>query len=274
MNEELSMQLKAIYDFSIQCTIPIIVEPFENKVRKAGIIGTGTLFKFFDNYYLITAHHVLKDMYAYKKHIGIPSTFINSDILTLGTSKYHFPSTKQQQDIYDIGIIQLDPELSSKLKYRFLTFENIMSFQGKHNAYICGFPQSFSNYSEKNEQIISKPFCFMTRTLQHSDFTNIDRKSKHHIYLKYSNTIFADGTKETISPKVDELKGISGCTIWNYNEDNNGIWTAEKSLKVLGVQFAVNISQRYIIGLSWNIIAQAFSQIDKSISKKLISCMQ
>jgi len=74
MDEELEEIEKAISRYVENSITPIIADYEDKKTgeRKVGIHGTGTLFKFLDKYFLITAAHVLTATEGYEECVGIP----------------------------------------------------------------------------------------------------------------------------------------------------------------------------------------------------------
>jgi hypothetical protein len=86
--------------------------------------------------------------------------------------------------------------------------------------------------------------------------------------MESSNIHYADGVTPTGIASPAELQGISGCSIWSYEDDDAPIWTAEKCLQVIAIQTGVSASG-WIKGTRWAYVANAFKSIDPEISQSL-----
>ena len=268
----------SITKFVEKSIIPIILYIDDNETgkSKAVIQGTGTLFKFIDNYFLITAAHVLEpiDEY-YEKNIGIPVGKNNSDIIKLHNCKRYLLTDKEISDKYDFGIIQLNNELGKKLEqdYYFLT-ENNISFRlyDKMIIYITGYPNKWTVFNEKENVLGATPFKFLSRRkVQKKEYTKYDPNA--HILAEYAEVYYLGGDVNRYVNAEKKLNSISGCSMWVIENNQTGIWSAEKCVKVIGIQSNV-MENEYIKGTKWIYLAEAFKNIDENIFNLLYACRE
>jgi hypothetical protein len=267
----------AISKFVEKSTIPIIAyrDDSETRERIAGIHGTGTLFKFFERYFLITAAHVLEQIVQRnEKNIGIPIDKNKPDLITLHNCMIYIPSEEEIREKCDFGIIGLTNELGKNLEqnYNFLNETNI-SFRiyEKMTIIITGYINKWAKF-DKNKNILYTvtPFKLMSRRkVPQNNYNEYDPKI--HILAEYGETLFLGGDINKRMPAEQELKGISGSSMWTIEDDSSDIWSAEKCVKVIGIQTAF-MEKEYIKGTKWIYMVEAMKHIDINIHSLLSDC--
>jgi hypothetical protein len=262
----------------VENSILSILVDYDDKItgeRKAGIHGTGTLFKFIGKYFFITAAHILTEMEGYDDFIDISIGKNNIEILTFKDCIKYFPNDNKLRDIYDIGIIQLSESLGKLLEhnYTFLNEQNIQfRISRKTNIYISGFPYSWGRFDKDKNIVRGKPFRLMSKYKTPSkNYDEYDPKA--HILVEYSNIYYSFGNKNTPVKVEQNLGGISGSSMWAFEDKQTIIWSAEKCLKVIGIQSGV-MNSEYIKGTKWVYMIEAFKHIDNNIFCLLWNCYQ
>ncbi len=265
-------QYQSISRFAEKSIIPIIYDNAEeNKgVLNTGTLGTGTLFKFLNRYFLITAGHVIEQIMKISHEIiGIP---INrngkSEISTLGSSQILLLGDPKIREEYDFGLIEFCDEIYEKLMetYFFLTIDNLQFNIQSGKVFILGYPHSFDKIETKKRLLIGNQFkleSVLTSTDQSSD---IPVDMNKHFLIDYPEISRPSSNGDNISINI---KGISGCSIWSLNHDYEGLWCAKKSLKVIGIQTGYFKSSKLIKGTRWNHIIKSFRSVDKDIFNML-----
>jgi hypothetical protein len=277
MNMEQTVRDYAICEYVENSILPIVADYDEKttKTRKAGILGTGTLFKFCNKYFLITAAHVLTSTEGYDDYLGIPLGKINIDILTFQNCTRYFPNDDAVRNIYDIGIIQLSEKLGKLLEnnYVFLNENNIQyKINREMNIYISGFPCSWGKFDESKNIILGKPFRLMSKyKIPTKRYEEYDPKA--HILVEYSDMYYTAGNENEPVIAEQDLGGISGSSMWSFEDKQENVWSAEKCLKVIGIQSGV-MKAEYIKGTKWVYMIEAFKNIDNNIYELLLNCYQ
>jgi hypothetical protein len=270
--EEITQKARelAISKFIEKSTIPIIAYRDDSKTgeRTAGIHGTGTLFKFKGKYFLITAAHVSEQIDKQnEKNIGIPIDKSKPDLFTLQNCMLYTPSEEEIREKCDFGIIGLTNELGESLEknYNFLNEKNItFNIYEKMPIIITGYVNKHTKFDkEKNILYTSTPFKLMSRRkIPQKKYNEYD--SRIHILAEYGGTLFLGGDINKRIPAEQKLQGISGSSMWTIEEDTSDIWSAEKCVKVIGIQTAF-MEKEYIKGTKWLYMAEALKHIDINI---------
>jgi len=267
----------AISKFIEKSTIPIIAyrDDTETGERIAGIHGTGTLFKFLRKYFLLSASHVLEQIdQRSEKNIGIPIDKDKPDLITLQNCKIYTFNDKEIREKCDFGIIGLTNELGKSLEqnYYFLNESNItFRIYEKMPIIITGYINKWTKFDKDNNTLYSPtPFKLMSRRkASQKNYNEYDPRI--HILAEYGETLFLGGDENKRIPAEQELKGISGSSMWTIEDDTSNIWSAEKCVKVIGIQSAF-MKEEYIKGTKWKYMAEAFKYIDTNIHSLLIEC--
>lgn len=268
----------AIIQYVRKSILPIIgyFDNNETGERRAGIHGTGTLFKFLDKYFLVTAAHVLEPIdELYEKNIGIPVSKKKPDVITLHDCERYLSNDETMRNKYDFGIIKLSDKLGKELEqnYHFLNEKNV-SFKNynRMKIIISGYPECWTSFDNKESILYSKPFNFMSRRIiPTKTYDNYDPNA--HILAEYTENYYIEGDVGRYVPAEQELGGISGSSMWTIEDNQLGIWSPEKNLKVIGIQSAI-MKNEYIKGTKWIYMAEAFKCIDDDIYLLLSECIK
>jgi len=251
-----------------------LTDTSETGKRIAGIHGTGTLFKFMGKYFLISASHVLEQIdQKNEKNIGIPIDKNKPDLITLLNCKIYTFNKEEIREKCDFGIIGLTNELGESLEqnYIFLNEKNItFKLYEEMTIIITGYINKHTIFDNNNILYIPAPFKLMSRRkVPEKNYSEYDPRI--HILAEYGKTLFFGGDENKHIPAEQELKGISGSSMWTIEDDSSVIWSAEKCVKVIGIQSAF-MEEEYIKGTKWKYTAEAFKYIDTNIYSLLIEC--
>jgi len=275
--EEQIARDNAICQYVENSILPILIDydDLNNGQRMAGILGTGTLFKFFEKYFLVSAAHVLTSTEGYDDYIGIPIGKDNIQVLTFQDCVKYFPNDDTLRDIYDIGIIRLSDNHGKQLEqcYHFLNELDIrFKINKEMNIYISGFPYSWGRFDENKNILIGKPFRLMSiYKTPRKNYDNFDPKV--HILVEYSDMYYSWGNENKPIKAEQDLGGISGSAMWAFEDNQTTIWSAEKCLKVIGIQSHL-MKAEYIKGTKWVYLIEAFKHIDQDIFNLLSECKE
>ena len=275
MKEEQEEKENAISKFVENSILPIIADYFDKKTgkRKVGVHGTGTLFKFLDKYFLITAAHVLRATEGYEDYVGIPVGMNSIEVIKFRDCISYCPEDELLGNIYDIGIIELSDKLGKILEksYQFLNEQNIrFSIQRNMDIYVSGYPCDWGIFDKTRNILITRTFRFMSKyKISKKKYDEFDPKA--HILVEYNKIYYVGGKVDKLVFAEQNLNGISGCSLWSYENIESNVWSAEKCLKVIGIQSGV-MKEEYIKGTKWEYMIEIFRHIDKNIFDLLSEC--
>ena len=146
-----NIKLNSISKFAEKSIIPIIACLNDEKTGKlnSGVHGTGTLFKFIDKYFIISAAHVLAPLdKQYENKIGIPLAKNKTKVRILNNCTISTPSDNEISYKYDYGIVELSTKQGKELEenYSFLNEVHIsFKIYDEMNIYISGYPGLYPN---------------------------------------------------------------------------------------------------------------------------------
>jgi hypothetical protein len=123
------------------CTVPIVNGTIHQ-------FGTGTLFRIADNFFLVTAGHVIKDACKLGKTLGIGASDDRSFIALTGkvSSEGQYGTTI---DPLDIGLYRLPSDAVARMKQQRFLFLDEIEFDEQSTAVymLFGFPSVWSSPS-------------------------------------------------------------------------------------------------------------------------------
>jgi len=138
------------------------------------------------------------------------------------------------------------------------------------NIYVSGFPYSWGTFDETKKVFIVTPWSFMSiYKIPKKEYKEFDPKA--HILVEYSDIYYVGGNVDKIVIAEQDLKGISGCSLWAFEDIQSTFWSAEKCLKVIGIQSGV-MEAEYLKGTKWVYMIEMFKHIDKNIFDLLTEC--
>jgi len=257
---ESEAEKRAIHDFFISVTLPILIE----ETGQFGIAATGTLFKIAGRHFLVTAAHTYASFHPDSWHF--PSHPRKGAIHTIGMAEYIQPGSNT--GALDIAVLELkDPEAIAVLEmnWRFLTLENVWLPDYSADAVLlAGYPSVRTKF--ENDNLHARIFILRQKfrtevpesALWHGLTNGVD------FFVDYQDAV-NEYTGEEVS--AVSIVGMSGCSVWGYRKRGwvkHGFWSPEVCLKVIGIQSAES-QGNYLRAKSWGTIIRMLQLLDPDI---------
>lgn len=243
-------------------TVPI----FRQINQKIETHGTGVLVEYNDQYFLISAAHVLEDEYTDEIlfHTG-KTTFRNlgshEKVLTALPK-----SGDRDEDKIDIGVIKLhDSSTLKELKenYQFLdikkSINNHITKPKDDNYIVLGYPQDTTKVNSHKKEINSRVLVFFSRVSKFTQFEKYKCNKESNIFIDHPKRLeyLNEGSK---IKKSGRPHGISGCGLWYISKElTNNKETINYSLIGIMIEYKVKYARV--------MIATKFKFVDKIIKE-------
>lgn len=194
---------------------------YHGKKRKITPAGSGVFIKYEDNYYVITAAHILAEYYD--------DTFVILDDkeLNIGgrlASSPMPPSGNREDDKIDITILKTDSLSAKELLTRFKAIE-ITEIEVKHKLSIdkryfsVGFPLTRTEKIWNKDKIRSLGFTYQAEPILNFNFNKFGFNQSTTIAIKFDGKVTSAKIPQPhLSP---DLTGISGSGLWHFYNKNN-----------------------------------------------------
>lgn len=209
-------------------------------------VGTGVLIKFENNYFIVTAAHVLQPYATKQKRNPYKEESDYDDpqeaFLTLENIGFYYDDAYypirevvftnidgKVENLVDIAAVNLEKETVEELSGKqfvdcdMLELNHTISTQNRYFVY--GFPAEWTDL--KSDKIVSKSFKLITRGIDvpSDGIEDLEFDTQYNILIFYDH-------KNLVSENDNELNlsspnGISGCGLWYY--ENAGM------LKLIGI---------------------------------------
>jgi hypothetical protein len=248
LDREISVEAAAIERFVLSACLPIVREGQERPEPW----GTGTLFKFEDRYFLVTARHVLetdRTRLAFPIKLTIPPTLKNITLQTFGEMNIYTNSHLNS----DVAVVELMcPEAVELLGlgWSFLGVNNLAKPGTVHGRFVLtGYPVEMHEYDGGN--IHQSVLTLYTDPLGRIPLVRDPDPEYDQFYHLQKEGETING----INLMIPALNGASGASIWVYNRDwATSIWTPEATLKIVGVQRGASQERTWFRGASWRAV--------------------
>lgn len=197
----------------IEQNLSIYSTPIMSEYKE--LIGSGVYCKYNDNYYVLTAGHVIKEICGKESFVFIPAIGNEDAAFNLKELKKRYSLDENNEE--DFGFIEIPIQLKGDFEAGKTSFYNFgrtkyESFLGNERVVIGGFPKFF--YGKTKIQFFS--FNFGPAKIG-SPLYNSKAKKLFNIPLDRSNLYSFIDQKE-IQLK-EEFSGMSGCGIWKVSDD-------------------------------------------------------
>jgi hypothetical protein len=249
----------------VKFTLPIYSEI---GTRKLSHIGTSSLLKINNNYFIVTAAHVLDNCKN-----NFPCIKIGKELMIL--EGFYSTITKEKKirndDLYDFAFTKLDNETAKSIGLK--CFYNIdfylkTIFINLDLFTFLGYPNSRNKVYDR---IVPKPYSFRSSTITLSQYNRLNINSEQHIgiFHKKDNVASSSGEKKTLP----SLKGLSGGLILQWIIDIDKI-TKRLLLRpiVTGLITGKNTNNTIFYGTKIELILKAIYRIfsrNKSINSNI-----
>ena len=203
--------IRTIADSIIESTIQFFYNNSKNQII---LTGSGVLFEVDNRYFVFTAAHVFPE--------NRNDTFfiIPYEAIYLGGRLYNVSLPKsgnRNDDKIDLAVIELQPEIVTKLKteYKFHSFKDILlghTIDEYHRYLSVGYP-STKTKKEWNKPIIkTEPFVFNSKPVTNFEYETFGFNFNHHIAIEFNGRVTSEKSLHTsAAPRLD---GISGSGMW------------------------------------------------------------
>lgn len=182
--------------------------------------GSGVFMKYKDNYYVVSAAHVLAE------HYNDTFVILEDKELTIGGRLVSSPmptSGNRDDDKIDISIIKVDLTSAKELLTRFKAIE-INEIEQNHKlsktaTYFCvGFPLTRTEKIWGKDEIKSIGFTYQTEPITEYNFERFGFKPETTFAIKYDGEVTsAKNPHPHLSP---DLTGLSGSGLWHFYDKN------------------------------------------------------
>jgi hypothetical protein len=225
--------------------------------------ATGTLVRFADHWFLVTAGHAIGQYVEGKEQRSDLRLFLENGVSGLVPLFGEFWATDSvrdkshsrftlAKDLWDIAMWDLDERTVQRLTNKsFLNRTNISITADVESGlfFLAGFPCSWSS-ADKRERSITFTGCTYVAGPHANPIQLADYDPRFHMALSL----------QPVEP-MPALEGISGCSIWKLaDQSRDSDWSAD-SAQVVAVQTGVYTrQQRAIKGTRWWCVVQAMGR--------------
>ncbi len=218
---------------------------YDNNNQLYNAAGSGLFLKYKENYYVITAAHVLAE------HFVDTYVIIKDEAVTIGgvPKSSPMPATNDREDDkIDISIIKVDAGSAEKLLNQFTPvtqdqLELNHSLKSKSRYTLVGYPLNHSKVNWGANIIKSLAQSYQSSPYSNYDYQRDGFSDGTTIAIKYDG--FVTNAKAPNTHKSPKLIGISGCGLWYLgNKDKNtlvGVVIGKKTSRNDGAILATKI---------------------------------
>ena len=219
--------------------------------------ASGVFMRVDDNYFLLTAGHVVDDCEE-NIYIGIKQ---GEPLLRLGGELVkNVPETEREKDKIDAAVMKLDECTINKIgnAYQFVDFGNIEinHHSKKLPMYLSlGFPASMSKYNSYKNELVSKPFQYITMCADDSVYEKLGCDPKVNLITHYDKKDVVDYTSGEKKNGPDPY-GISGSGLW-YIPETEVLKSLDINKKLVAImtEWPTN-DRRYWIGTKIDVFTE------------------
>jgi hypothetical protein len=204
---------------------------------RAVVQGTGFLLEHEAQVYLVTAKHVLEGGAGFEyERLAFPVSGPKREMYSLP----HAPYLSNRQSDADVAVVPLrySSEILASLHWRTLTLDSFYTrsqlFENQA-VFVYGFPTTLQQ-SPTAVPFVNIGVIAFTTTLYTDDPSAIQGYDPFiDIVFSYRSEMIIDGAVR----QVPDLHGISGSPMFCIDHEVNGLWSADRCLKIIGMQKAV-----------------------------------
>jgi hypothetical protein len=189
---------------------------FDTKRGIPKATGCGVLFEIENNYFVITAAHVLAE------HSDTTYAVIGNDGVYLGGLMFFVALSddkKRKDDKIDLAFVRLDSSTAEIIKkqHSFLTIEDFKlghRVHGDGQYLLFGYPATKTKSKKVNHEdlIIAAPFIYDAKTHQNFKYEKFGFQEVSHIAINFTGEIITNVNKN--SHLAPSMEGLSGSGLW------------------------------------------------------------
>lgn len=257
---------RAINHFLFQVTVPILLE----QGGKYALHGTGTLFSVQGECFLVTARHVIFDEDGDGQPFGQEGRrglYCPRDLRGRSYVRIKGESVAPiGAPDPDVAFVHLRADVVQALQgRRFLDLSALLWSKDADEIAVadrylmCGFSAELVDV-QRDPGALRKPLFMATQRFSGAALEfSPPLDDRVHLIFHAPNFVTDIDTDECHSTRLPSLRGISGCSIWNWlpRADVSGLWSADKALKIIAIETGWDHSdaRRWIKGTLWAAIA-------------------
>lgn len=232
------------------------------------ILGSGVLFAYEEQHFVVTAAHLFdhdEDIGSIiperlagpnKRGYGVPTTFGPICLYTGERDPFDF-------DIAAIALRDAQKIAAIKNGWQFLGVTDLGMPTCEPHFLLGGYPRDL----QAQRGGTTHGPLFVAHTLQ---LAGIPDSAKPPVDLRYD--YFGEYASEGLIRKLDNkvmqspaLKGVSGGSLFQYDDTTTGLWSVSKTMKLVGIQSGASTAKKWFRAKKSNVIALLFEQIDPKI---------
>jgi len=253
------------------CTVMLLDDTMWNKKEEIELklIGTGVLIQFQNNYFLLSAAHVIDHFHKKNIQPRIALEQLSNIMFQPGGTIYKNTTALRDKDTIDIAFLLLDTESVEEISkhYTFLKEDNLAiehKFFNQEPYVFYGYPSTTSKEKYDKSYFQSVPFMHVTTPLLQEQYFNFDRHPDYNVITSYDKHNSFSLKAKVISNGPD-LHGISGCGMWFIDPTNISSGYMEPKLTAIMTDWSLQNSG-YIIGTRINVITHNIKKILATIN--------
>lgn len=175
--------------------------------------GSGVLIELRNNFYLVTAEHVVQNN-TITLEVGSPLSASDfGTFIRISDADIIIYQVKNPQAFINDG------RLAFVANDEIVLGESGHFTHDTHDYWVCGYPSSKSKRLWGNSSKVEAwPFGFMTRQMSHDEYCNYPFDPRFHLIVHFREDLIVNGkTKQRQNPP--NLEGISGGGVWRVQDD-------------------------------------------------------
>jgi hypothetical protein len=269
MDRDQEAERKNLFDaletFQARVTIPIL---FDTDTA-AQILGSGVLFAHDERHFILTAAHLFDPPFdrSHFERLASPDVRTLAKPTTFGP--FEFTMSNRKPFDFDIAVIELNClEKIARLKneWRFLALEQIGLPTADPLLSIGGYP---TELVRESRGAMHGPM-FVARTTRLNAPPNeaeppVDER--FDIFCEYAT----EGDVRLLAKTMPtpRLQGTSGGSLMQYIPKQGALWSADSTMRMIGIQSSGSTERNWFRAKSWWAIAEAFEKRDPELAKTI-----
>ena len=253
--------------YRLKFTLPIFSEP----PKSLKLLGTGTLFKHEDRYFIVTADHIFRededdpnspliDMTT----VGVPvePRAAGTGAAAIKALGNHNVYRITRPVLIDVIVIELlEPEIIATLKagWSFLPFAQAEDVDTADDRFvITGFMGQDLRFDDATNVVSQAMLNLETDYLHYTPAVKDPVPDFDLFFYLQADMTNVDGTRRTVTT----LKGLSGGPIWVVRDiAKDDLWLPSKAMKIVAIQSSeFRGEEKWSRGFRWSAVKQILRQ--------------
>ncbi len=251
-------ELAALEHYLAEAAVPIFYDLNGDQPEAR---GTGALLDLGDRLLLVTAAHVMESRDIMK--FSSPWNRKTGEGATWGDAGLLLP---RSSDTHDVAIVELQfPATVEAFRknYRCLTLDRIgMPTLGATHV-LAGYPAELTKATA--DRVDQSPFAYFSAMLPElpPEAKNLNPTWDCFFALESEGDMLSGDPCDT-----PDLRGVSGCVVWELSACDGPLWTPQTALKAIGVQFSAK-RDAWFRASNWLAVVPLIAHFDRSAAARL-----